>query len=416
MSQIYITLLFVCSTVLVGGPTKLPVSASNDLFPKPTSVPMNGNGQKGFKPTLDVNMEVKDRPATKDSINLDTGEFMDFLAASSQDFYETLRSAGVKRKGSADAYDVSLPNSPRFADDSHIAKTSSLDILTNVSSLKYDEVKESPQRALLNRQFQNQKMSVFEEPIMSPPRLNKNMPTQKLGFGSIQGIPSFDFHDSFFTSAPLNTNFHGVSSAEKIQKRDSFVNYAGSEGDSDKNFRGKYKCGRCGQPKVNHNCEFVAETDVVSTGTQSSMDPPRPTEKFLVVSSRKSIFESLPRSSEGNYVGLSYNNSVGIPASFLGQSSDAMQCVQTSATASSPAARSSGLENKDCPDGDIIPRSPLSVYNDKNNNNNNKKNKQKGPNGSADPKSEKFSEEEEIIINILASSSTDYYDDGPSKE
>jgi hypothetical protein len=399
---------------------------------------MNGHGPKGFKPAhQDVNMEVKDRSVvTKDSINLDTGEFMDFLAASSQDFYETLRSAGVKRKGSADAYDVSLPNSPRFADDGPIAKTSSLDILTNVSSLKYDEVKESPQRSLLsNRQFQNQKMSAFEEPIMSPPRLNKNglVPTQTLGFGSIQGIPSFDFHDSFFTAAPTNSQFHGFPSAEKQQNRDSFMSYAGSDGDSDKNFRGKYKCGRCGQPKVNHNCEFVAEVDVTSTGTQCSLEPPRSTEKFLVVSSRKSILESLPRSSEdarglnmsGNFVGLPSFN-VGIPASFLGQNSDAMQCVQTSATTllSSPVARSSGIGNKDFRDDDIPPKSPLSVYNsnssnsNNNNNNNNKKSKQKGSNASADPKSEKFSEEEEIIINILASSSTDYYDDdgGPSKE
>lgn len=32
--------------------------------------------------------------------------------------------------------------------------------------------------------------------------------------------------------------------------------------------RGKYKCGRCGQPKQNHNCEYVVLPDVCSTGTQ----------------------------------------------------------------------------------------------------------------------------------------------------
>lgn len=370
---------------------------------------MNGSLHKSLKATQDANLDVKDRPVVKDSINLDTGEFMDFLAASSHDFYEALRSTGVKRKGSADAYDVSLPNSPRFGDDGAIAKTTSLDILTNVSSLKYDEVRESPQRILSNRQFQNQRMTEFEEPVLSPPRFNtKNVANQKLGYGSIQGLPSFDFHDSFFTTA-VNTNFHGIAPADKQQKRDSFASYAGSEGDSDKNFRGKYKCGRCGQPKVNHNCEFVAEADVISTGTQCSFDSPQPHEKFLTVIRRKSIFEALPRSNgedisrsiSSGYVGLGY----GVTPLFLGQNSKAMQDFQSNHIDKLSEVDEKRQEEFRISSNKEIPKSPLSVSNsDKIG----KKNSQKS---NMDPKNEKFSEEEEIIINILASSSTDYYDD-----
>lgn len=32
--------------------------------------------------------------------------------------------------------------------------------------------------------------------------------------------------------------------------------------------RGKYKCGRCGQLKQKHNCEYIVQADVCSTGTE----------------------------------------------------------------------------------------------------------------------------------------------------
>jgi hypothetical protein len=40
------------------------------------------------------------------------------------------------------------------------------------------------------------------------------------------------------------------------------------EGYDHKSGRGKYRCGRCGQPKVNHDCPFVADISTRSTSTQ----------------------------------------------------------------------------------------------------------------------------------------------------
>jgi hypothetical protein len=60
--------------------------------------------------------------------------------------------------------------------------------------------------------------------------------------------------------------------------------------------RGNYRCGRCGQPKVNHVCEFT-DTTMVSVYTQAvspiladhhSMRP-HANDKILTVSSRKTI-------------------------------------------------------------------------------------------------------------------------------
>ena len=59
--------------------------------------------------------------------------------------------------------------------------------------------------------------------------------------------------------------------------------------------RGRYKCGRCGQPKTNHVCEYYEDTSMCSTGTQAARTSvidlttlqPFPGERFLVVGSRK---------------------------------------------------------------------------------------------------------------------------------
>ena len=67
--------------------------------------------------------------------------------------------------------------------------------------------------------------------------------------------------------------------------------------------RGKYRCGRCGKPKINHECEYVEECAVSSQGQQwcvdivdqSSMQPFK-SEYYLAVSKRKSIFDDERRS------------------------------------------------------------------------------------------------------------------------
>ena len=67
---------------------------------------------------------------------------------------------------------------------------------------------------------------------------------------------------SMASSSISETVFHGVRQAVREQVVARIV--TGSK----KTNRGKYKCGRCGQSKQGHICEYVLQTDVCSTGTQ----------------------------------------------------------------------------------------------------------------------------------------------------
>ena len=86
-------------------------------------------------------------------------------------------------------------------------------------------------------------------------------------------------------SSISDTVYHGVRQAVRQQVVSDII--TGGK----KTNRGKYKCGRCGQSKQGHICEYVLQTDVCSTGTQVQKwgvgNHPFYSEKTLTVKARE---------------------------------------------------------------------------------------------------------------------------------
>eukprot|EP00595_Chromulina_sp_UTEXLB2642_P003357 CAMPEP_0196765956 /NCGR_PEP_ID=MMETSP1095-20130614/15810_1 /TAXON_ID=96789 ORGANISM="Chromulina nebulosa, Strain UTEXLB2642" /NCGR_SAMPLE_ID=MMETSP1095 /ASSEMBLY_ACC=CAM_ASM_000446 /LENGTH=712 /DNA_ID=CAMNT_0042125417 /DNA_START=117 /DNA_END=2255 /DNA_ORIENTATION=- len=118
---------------------------------------------------------------------------------------------------------------------------------------------------------------------------------------SMNGIDA----DGYSMFNPYITKTIGLNSLSGLTL-DSNFNPMSSNNSSSAN-RGRYRCGRCGQPKVNHNCVFGDALTVANVQIQTvtideciineeTMEPLE-NEKFMVISSSKDISKSIESSS-----------------------------------------------------------------------------------------------------------------------
>lgn len=106
--------------------------------------------------------------------------------------------------------------------------------------------------------------------------------------------------------------------------------------------RGRYRCGRCGQLKTNHNCEFVEEASMCSTASQTAKDiidpvsgAPFEGDQVLVITNRSNINETydpvIPEvayfTSAGTMMGLSNPEDVTSTVWLMGVSGEKFYAV-----------------------------------------------------------------------------------------
>lgn len=136
----------------------------------------------------------------------------------------------------------------------------------------------------------NKAKAQFQQQQQLPPRLQPQQLSDQLQLLSSDAPFCIGVSSSANTPASAS-GFNGSGSAQQPKKKSSKKD---REKDKDNSARGNYRCGRCGQPKVNHVCEFVdavasTASTQVSTGPLYDLQTGRPFlgERFITVGARR---------------------------------------------------------------------------------------------------------------------------------